>query len=94
MNQTPDTDTDLLARIGLGQIRADEAARRRRAFRRAFPFITPASVAVAGNRAVVGMTVHGAGVEDTVFPPATGLPAGAVVAFALDTGALVGEVRG
>ncbi len=42
MAPAPDTDADLLARIGLGQIRSDEAARRRRAFRRAFPFVAPA----------------------------------------------------
>jgi ABC-type sugar transport system permease subunit len=42
MDRATGTDAELLARIGLDLIRAQEAARRRRAFRRALPFVAPA----------------------------------------------------
>jgi ABC-type sugar transport system permease subunit len=47
MTDTTGADADLLARIGLDRIRAEEAARRRRAFRRALPFLAPAVLFVA-----------------------------------------------
>ena len=46
MSRTPGTDAELLARIGLDRIRAQEAARSRRALRRALPFLAPAALFV------------------------------------------------